>query len=1719
MTTQLLASELANLIQESKRKHNDLRQAAEKSLEELKQSGNVPENAAPGLLSQKPSFVNPFIIACGTKNAKFTGIAIVCLQRLIVSRALPRSKLNQVLDALMQASSAGLDVQLKILQALPSLLQNYSEDLNGELLVTTLNICFVLQTSKNAIVNNTSAATLQQLVVSVFDKVVAEDKAGSDAPVAGEVSVADGKVELRSAALDAYRIFHDLCLLTENQRPEFLRFSGLPQTFGLELIESVITNHATVFTTHPEQAQILRDRVVPLVISALKGKPTFATTVRLVRILYTLLRRHITILPSECGDALAILTNLLDQDTAVWKRALCMEVLRGIFAEHALVRRIWALYDARDGERGIFKMLTATFVRLSTEKPAVIGLGPQSTIPAADAAGGPGTVSDPALLEASSVAGIIGGSVVSEASNTGISTQWSSVRVPCIDQLDKTEAPAIPESYIYSLILACLSSLSDGLAKFVLPLTVPSENRVRRKASNKNEDGRDSPNLAPPQDAEAGRVSERERSVSFKKNPVPINPLELEDHPAHPEAKICADIVNECWPAILATCSTFLYAALDSEYYHGLVRAFQRFAHVAGLLQLSTPRDAFLSTLGKAAVPPNILSACTNVGQPRPSGPTTPTEAAGGIFGNARGLLSVEALSPISPSSEKQKQGPADSPASLNTRNLLCLRALLNLGIALGPTLGPAWGIVLGTLQQADFVLYVAGKAPTRPVSLRRGSQDQSTETDASSLMANFSTEVRSVETAASRLIESSIDFSNEAFVEVVEAICSLLFNPADERPTAEGQTKSPSSSTPSLTQKVQPGHRKVLSFSTAVSTTSNQELQFALAKLGEIAMINMDRLLSYDPEESGWTVLTRQLIETLDSSSMSPPVRTRAAEILSKLMLEAASVTGTLQSEARGPIQLRLLGALRDALAPLRNTDRGVSVANSATDVDIHRIILEGLRSVIEDCGQSLVSGWDIAFDIIGSVFLMSDFGTEEGRRRSAANFGSLKSRSSKLVRSSFSSLQLICSDFLSSLPNECFLILVDTLHKFCSQNVDLNIALTTITFFWALSDFLSGRDEPLDFTVELVQGGAGPDSADKMEDGSRGGSNAALWMLLLQKLTSIASDGRLELRNSAIQTLFRIFDAYGERLGPEAWSICLKSVVFKLLTSLEEDLQAADDDDVDESDRSDWHDTAVVVLNCISTLLGNYLEVLTKHETFNDLWFELLRHLAVLLDLRVLEINTATFETVTHMLSQSIEEDKPILNKATVNNAWELWSRGIPLSKTFNGKPHDNHFCLTAYVSAFREVYRLIQGDLTVDHVQRILVLLRQTVEEASLGTYASDAENLTALQTQILAAVKAIRTDVSGVSSALITQVSKLVTLPFEQDYAVQPRPKRTYVAMSKASMQVLESLILGHAAQEDIYTSGSVLAALSALCRPIGLKYRFPIVTKATQLWALATSCALAVIEAVLPQLYALGIPDPTAQAIWSTITSIADGILSADEVAPPGTDFAGDEGADIASFHKLIGLIVPAIGADQIADQTRIDLAKSLFKTSIIHEPTPADRNIIRGEPEGSLLKLYPARAGRTVSVPPARRTRMAYVAFEQLFTLICADHNRDRDRAGAGDQTPSSPNRARIASTVAPFLILRCAVTFRAYSADQPLRGRMPQPLSQRKELLWILRKLVDLKSRSCEADDAAGERREYLRGLHPLMVKALGVRGDEVVLGLLREALDGGGRMGVYAA
>ncbi|RFU36309.1 hypothetical protein B7463_g41, partial [Scytalidium lignicola] len=1649
MTAQILSSELSNLIQESKRKHSELRNAAEKSLEELKLLRSTSEAQITADLSHRPNFIAPFLIACGTKNVKFIGIAVVCLQRLVVSKALPRQRLKEVLDALREASSTGQDVQLKILQALPSLLQNYADDIRGELLAASLNICMVLQSNKNAIVNNTAAATLQQLVVSVFDKVVAEDKLVLEIPTVGEVPTEDGSIQVRAAARDAYKVFNDLCLLTECQKPHFLRSAGLPQTFGLELIESVLTNHSEIFLTHPEQASILRGRVMTFIISSLSEKLSFAVTVRITRILYILLKRHLTIIPSQGEMVFGLLTHMLDQDTALWKRSLCMEVLRGIFAEAALIRRMFAMYDSHEERRSILRDLVAAFVRISTEKPAVIGLGPQSTIPATDQGTG---ATDQAILEASGVAGIISSSVTNESA-AGISTQWSTMRVPVIDQLDKTDPPSVPETYIYSLTLACISGFSEGLAKFILPLTVP-EARSRKKTTKIP--GSEGESATTDAKGEGSSRAALERQASIKRNPVPVNPMLLEDHPLYAEVKTCAGIVEECWPAILATCSTFLYASLDSDYYHGLVRSFQKFTHVAGLLRLNTPRDAFLTTLGKAAVPPNVLTASTST----VTTPASPNPDSMSILSNARGLLSVDTLV-HSPITDRGRQPSIDvGLQSLNTRNLLCLRALLNLGIALGPTLDSAWIIILGTLQQADFVLYSSSKSANRTQPSTPKSETQNLH-DASPLLINFGTEIKAVETAAARLLESTIDFPNEAFVQVLTAMCGLLGQDYDQN-----QLESPSTTTspvPSGSRKSSQTHRRIGSMKVA-----------------------------------GWSILTNELISAACSPVHTPSVRLRASEILVRLVLEAASATLSLPDEDRGAVQLRLLGAFRRALEPLQLTERQGSVSTHTTDVDVHKTVLEGLNSMLEKCGETLVSGWDIAFEIIGSVFLNNDGSDElhlDGSKPSTV-------RSARLIRSSFNSLQLICSDFLSSLPNSCFLILVNTLYRFCTQDEDLNISLTTVTFFWVLSDFISGRTSTFSLSPSLINDSNEQSLIDLASGEGSTVSDAALWMLLLSRLTAVTADDRLELRNSAIQTLLRIFDAYGDQLGSEAWSMCLRTVIFKLLSSTESRLKAVNDikSSASEKETAGWYETTVVVLSGITGLLANYLDVLTNHPTFGDSWKALLAHFNALLEVEVQEINTAVFKSLQHILSRgNVKGGKLNFDSESLDLAWDLWSSKIPTIKGMNStKRSDDQNYLLAYMSAFQEIYRLIEDIIGEDRVRRILELLQQAIQQAAAPTYSADIEYLTPLQSQVIESLKMIRTDIPGVPAALISQIAKFVTLAFYPKETTSTDARRpTYVALSKAAMILLESLVLSHASDRDIYSSGAFSSSLDALAKPIVLKYSFPIITKSISPWRQATTSALAVLKTTLPIITTPGLEDDVTKSIWAAIVTIVNGICAADcSIALETVDIMDDQDFDIASFLALRDLMIPALGSQLLPDKTRRAYTESLFRMSLIHSQKEEE---LPQHSQELFATLYQSRKGRTVDPVPSPRTKMSYVCFDELVSLVTV-HN-------------SSSARIKLAQAASPYLIIRSGLTIQAYISDQPLRGRMPQPLSQRKELLYILTALVNLKCEPGAIPDTPNVEstsKKHLIRLYPLLSKAVRTAsGDQEVLEWLGKALD----------
>ena len=71
-------------------------------------------------------------------------------------------------------------------------------------------------------------------------------------------------------------------------------------------------------------------------------------------------------------------------------------------------------------------------------------------------------------------------------------------------------------------------------------------------------------------------------------------------------------------------------------------------------------------------------------------------------------------------------------------------------------------------------------------------------------------------------------------------------------------------------------------------------------------------------------------------------------------------------------------------------------------------------------------------------------------------------------------------------------------------------------MTFFWVLSDFISGRTSSFSLSPDLIEGSDEKTLLEMASGKDLAVSDAALWMLLLLRLTSVTTDERLELRNS---------------------------------------------------------------------------------------------------------------------------------------------------------------------------------------------------------------------------------------------------------------------------------------------------------------------------------------------------------------------------------------------------------------------------------------------------------------------------------------------------------------------------------------------------------------------------------------------------------------------------
>uniref|UniRef100_A0A1S4H3D2 Protein MON2 homolog n=1 Tax=Anopheles gambiae TaxID=7165 RepID=A0A1S4H3D2_ANOGA len=920
---EVLQNDFRNLSLETKKKFPQIKESCEEAILKLKSAGANPQTPVYYVVNQ---ILYPLVQGCESKDLKIIKFCLGMMQRLITQQVVDQKGARYITDTLWMLMENGTE-EVKVLQSV-TLLLTTNTVVHGETLAKTLVLCFRLHFTKDSTTINTAGATVRQLVSLVFERVVAEEaEADANQDERREVNLEELKLAtgvapkgLLPCAADAFLLFQDLVQLVNADQPYWLLgMTEMTRTFGLELLESVLTQYTSVFYRNPEFSFLLKERVCALVIKlfspnikyrtiapqagvggagvqpgggAPHDKPYFPISMRLLRVVSILIQKYHSLLVTECEIFLSLIVKFLDPDKPAWQRSLALEVLHKMTIQPELLISFCRCYDLKDHATNIFQDIInslGTYVQSLFINPqllsASIGTGGVGAGGNAGSGGGGGS------------GGGVGGSSGQQSQlmggmpvGPGISPQpgfiFRGVFLPLVvtfpsgqskstflEMLDKMEPPPIPDGYGISVAYACLLDIVRSIS-----LSIQGPSQIGEE------------NPAPYMQ----RVSEADKALHIQ-------------------------LIHSSWLGLLTALGPLIDAATDESSTESVLKAIQNYAALCGLLELHTPRDAFITALCRASLPPHYALSVLNVnyqGNAFKSHMRLGSQdmtAAGMAFHGGGTYADIDqqqqqrhpvvAVGTPLPTSSLPV-GAHQGPVLLTAKNLQCMRSVLHLAHCHGSILGSSWHIVLTTLQHLAWIL---GLKPSTGGSLQAV---QKPPTDANSI-TQVMTDLPVLSTMLSQLFESSQYLDDVALHHLIDALCKL---------SHEAMELAYNNREPSL---------------------------FAVAKLLETGLVNLSRI------EVLWRPLTNHLLEICHH----PHIRMREWGVEAITYL----VKAALQYKYERPLKenLKLQTLLLGPLSELSSVPHG----------DVRQRQLDCVLLVLNGAGETLSHGWPLVLGIIGAV------------------------------------------------------------------------------------------------------------------------------------------------------------------------------------------------------------------------------------------------------------------------------------------------------------------------------------------------------------------------------------------------------------------------------------------------------------------------------------------------------------------------------------------------------------------------------------------------------------------------------------------------------------------------------------------------------------------------------------------------------------------------------
>ncbi|KAI9519665.1 Endocytosis and vacuole integrity protein [Dissostichus eleginoides] len=879
-----MQTDLRSLSMECKKKFPPVKEAAESGIVKIKTIAARNTEILGALKENSSEVVQPFLMGCGTKEPKITQLCLAAIQRLMSHEVVSEAAAGNIINMLWQLMENGLE-ELKLLQTVLVLLTTNTV-VHDEVLSKAIVLCFRLHFTKDNITNNTAAATVRQVVTVVFERMVAEDErykgiVEHPPPVQGNTNRRSVST-LRPSAKDAYMLFQDLCQLVNADAPYWLvGMTEMTRTFGLELLESVLNDFPGVFLQHQEFSFLLKERVCPLVIKLFSPnikfrqgsssaspapveKPYFPICMRLLRVVSVLIKHFYSLLVTECEIFLSLLVKFLDGEKPQWLRAVAVESVHRLCVQPHLLRSFCQSYDMKQHSTKVFRDIVNALGSFIQSLFILPNLGNNAALSAPAGSGAQG----------SSQGGLGPGGINSNQTTQAafeyrgtwiplmtVSVQGSA-KATYLEMLDKVEPPSIPEGYAMSVAFSALLDLVRGITSM-----------IERELA-----------------AEEGAAAEfRDTHPDQQWQPQPG---------AH---QVWEEMVSACWCGLLAALSLLLDASTDETATENILKAELTVASLCGRLGLVTPRDAFITAICKASLPPHYTLTVLN-------------SNAASLTGKSYSILG-QTVQIISPSSESHQQVVAvgqplasqpQGTVVLTSKNLQCMRTLLNLAHCHGAVLGTSWQLVLATLQHLVWIL---GLKPGPGGALKPG---RAVEGPSTVLTTAVMTDLPFIANILSRLFESSQYLDDVSLHHLINALCSLSLEAME---MASGNNKEPS--------------------------------LFAVAKLLETGLVNMDRI------EILWRPLTGHLLEVCQHTNSR--MREWGAEALTALIKAGLAYKHDPPLAQNQRLQLLLLNPLKEL--------------SNVLHADIRQKQLESVLQILQSQGDGLGPGWPLVLGVIGAI------------------------------------------------------------------------------------------------------------------------------------------------------------------------------------------------------------------------------------------------------------------------------------------------------------------------------------------------------------------------------------------------------------------------------------------------------------------------------------------------------------------------------------------------------------------------------------------------------------------------------------------------------------------------------------------------------------------------------------------------------------------------------